>query len=372
MRALLRQLRRLPLPRLLGCLRLAAEITLVAALLGRPAPEPAPRPRQPAFPRYLGTDGNYFGSFPDNPPVLLDTETGALVPCPVAGMGQVGPLGCSPWRDGAGQYHLAGTARESASGSHVLMRCAFPAGRVLDQVKIDVLAFGRPCWFPDGSDRILFAGGDRRLYVCDFGEVRRAGRSNPAQPRALRWEVEPPGVGEVWFHDPCWPGRPALGGRLIVALALAEDPARPDCTSQLWWLQLSVDGDAIVGAERAIVPEAPPRGPRPPQESLPSVGMASDGTPLLAYMAQNRHGGPLEVWVSPISPAAPDHGPRVLHAAGRKLAESCAYVLPAFSADGRWVYAWRWVDGKLRPERLAVPIMGDVPAASRRDESVGE
>src|SRR5262249_52790633 len=161
-------------------------------------------------------------------------------------------------------------------------RFTFPAGRVLNQVKIDLLPSRRPCWFPDGTDRILFAGNDRRLYVFEFPEVRGTGRSDAAPPRALRWEVEPPAAGEVWVGDPCWPGAPALGGRLIVALYRVEDPSRPEWTPHLWWLQLSPDGDAIVGAERVIVPEEPGRGEVPPHELLPSVGTASDGTLLLA------------------------------------------------------------------------------------------
>jgi hypothetical protein len=91
-------------------------------------------------------------------------------------------------------------------------------------------------------------------------------------------------------------------------------------------------------------------------------------------MVEYRSQGPLELSVSPIAPAAPDHGPRVLCSAGLKLAEDWAGVIPAFSADGRWIYAWRWAESnrKLRPERLAVPVMGDGPSASRSNESVGE
>ncbi len=353
--------RGLPVTGLLAFVRLGAGIALVAALLGRSTSEPAVEaaPRQPAHPRYLGTDGDCLDGFPGKPPVLLDTETGALVPCPIAGMGQFGALGCSPWRDGAGRYHFAGVACEKATGSHALVRSTFPAGRVLDQVKIDVLPLRQPCWFPDGSERILFAGTDCRLYVFDFAQVRRAGRSDPAPPRALRWEVEPPGVSEGWIRDPCWPGAPALGGRLIVALNRTEDASRRKWTSQLWWLQLSPECDAIVGAERAIGPEALGSSQVPLQELLPSVGITSDGTPVLAYLAENQYHAPLELRVSPIAPAASDRGPRVLRSEGRKLAEGCASVLPAFSADGRWIYAWRWVERKLRQERLAVPILTD-------------
>jgi hypothetical protein len=241
MRALLRQLHRLPLPPLFASLRLAAEVVLVAALLGRPGPRTPAEPalRQPAHPRYLCTDGNYLGDFPGNPPVLLDTETGTLLPCPVAGMRFVGPLGCSPWRDGAGQYHLAGVGCDAANGRPALVRSTFPAGRVLDRVKTEVVPSRQPCWFPDGSDRVLFAGGDFRLYVFGFPQVRGAGRSEAEPPRPLRWEVEPPGVSEVWVRDPCWPSAPALRGRLIVTLSRIEGAARREWTSHLWWLQLT-------------------------------------------------------------------------------------------------------------------------------------
>jgi hypothetical protein len=351
------------LSRLFGFLRLAAEIALVAALLGRPPSEPTAAPVarqwQPAHPRYLGTDGSYLEGFPGKWPVLLDTETGALVPCPVAGMRSVGPLGCSSWRDDGARYHLAGVGRDGAGGSYALVRRTFPGGRVLDRVKTEVMATRQPCWCPDRSDRIVFAGSDLALYVFDFPGARRSRDADPPAPREIGWQVAKPGAGDVWLRDPCWPSAPALGGRLIVALNCMEDAARRQWNSQLWWLQLSPDGDAIIGAERAIVPEAPAPSALPPQESLPSVGMTSDGTPLLAYMVESRHQGPLELWVRPIAPAAPGRGPRVLGSKGRKLAKGCAPVMPAFSADGRWVYAWRWGDRKLRPERLAVPGMGD-------------
>jgi hypothetical protein len=161
-------------------------------------------------------------------------------------------------------------------------------------------------------------------------------------------------VSEVWVRDPCWPSAPALGGRLIVALSRIEDAARREWTSHLWWLQLSPDADAIVATERAIVPEAPGPSQGQPQEFMPNIGMMADGTPLLAYLAESRYDGPLDLWVRPMAPAAPGRGPHVLGSAGRKLAEGCAGIVPAFSADGRWVYAWRWGDRKLRPDRLAV------------------
>ena len=111
---------------------------------------------------------------------------------------------------------------------------------------------------------------------------------DPAPPRAVRWQVEAPGAGEVWLLDPCWPSAPALGGRLIVSLNCIEDASLRRWRSHPWWLQLSPDGDVIVGAERAIIPDAPGRSQVSPQEFFPSVGMMSDGTLLLAYLAERR------------------------------------------------------------------------------------
>ena len=101
------------------------------------------------------------------------------------------------------------------------MRSTFPAGRAAGRLTLDVLPFGLVCWAPDRSDRILFTGGDHRLYLTDFPEGAGTGRE-PASPRPLRWRTEPPGVGEFRFRNPCWPGKPALGGRLLVALNYRE------------------------------------------------------------------------------------------------------------------------------------------------------
>jgi hypothetical protein len=179
-------------------------------------------------------------------------------------------------------------------------------------------------------------------------------------------------VSEVRLRDPCWPGAPALGGRLVVALCHIEDAAERKWTSRLWWLQLNPDGDAIVGAERAFSAEMPGARQVPAQELLPSVGTATGGTLLLAYLAESRYQGPPDLWVCPIAAGEPGRGPRALRTAGRKLAENCAHVMPAFSADGRWVYAWRWVDRQLRPERLAVPIRADGPPGSQSGAYPGE
>ena len=79
-----------------------------------------------------------------------------------------------------------------------------------------------------------------------------------------------------------------------------------------------------MAAERAIVPDELRTRRTPVAECLPSVGMAHDGTPLLAFLAQDRGATDWELWVMPIAPAGSDRGPQVRASAGRKLAEGCA------------------------------------------------
>src|SRR5262245_55058389 len=87
---------------------------ILAVLFGRSSPDRGQEPaadrasRTPAYPRYVDVGGGWPLEALGDPPQLLDTETGDPAPCPSAGLRYITPLGCSPWRDGAGQYHLVG------------------------------------------------------------------------------------------------------------------------------------------------------------------------------------------------------------------------------------------------------------------------
>src|SRR5262249_16113020 len=131
-------------------------------------------PREPAHPRYLAFDANLIPGDPYASQVL-DTETGAVGVLKIPGSGTFDMLSVSPWRDAAGQRHMVGRWRDATEAGHLgltmtggVARCTFPEGRVLDRVAIEPVLVTPPCWFPDRSDRILFAAGDGRLYLLDF------------------------------------------------------------------------------------------------------------------------------------------------------------------------------------------------------------
>jgi hypothetical protein len=333
-----------------------AGLGLIAVFLGWSYPQPAagPSTRSSAHPRYVSVGPARSRDHKEGVGYLLDTETGTVVPCQIPGMLPASPIGCSPWRDRGDRYHLVGQSLDGPGSAHGLVRSSFPGGRVLDVVALDTAPVGRPCWSPERRERILFACGDSRIYTYDFPAPEDARRSSPGRPRAVRWLAAPVPGGAIRVVEPCWPAVPGLGGRVLAVLFALDAGVARDWNGGLWWLELNVDGDAIVAAERAIVPDGDAAGRADVAERLPAVGTARDGTPMLAYLAQSDGQHDFDLWLTPIMPAAAGAGPRILAAQGRKLSRGCAQVGPAFSPDGRWLYAWRLAEGNYIVERFAV------------------
>ncbi|WP_074317148.1 hypothetical protein [Singulisphaera sp. GP187] len=160
-----------PVPRHFPFLWFVAGIVVVAIVLGRSTEVSGPdrSPRYPAHPRYLGIRASWFSDHPDTPR-LLDTETGLISLDSANGEQGFEDLSCSPWRDGDGRYHMAGRWRDFDSDrsggltrAFGLARSTFPASSSVERVDLEIPIWGRPCWSPDRSDRVLFTGGDGRL-----------------------------------------------------------------------------------------------------------------------------------------------------------------------------------------------------------------
>ena len=322
----------------------------VAILLGRSAPGSATGgfSRRTPAPALVGI--NDCGLPQDHSiPSVLDPETGGMAPCSFPEAQDLQLLGFSPWRDGDGQSqvmalrkHVAGRGGDGddrGDGEFGLTRYTYPAGRILDQVPLDLVPWGQVCWFPDRSDRVLFADGDFTLYCYDFrARPGRGGTATPARLQVVRWECESPGFGRVQIQDPCWPGAPELGGRLIVSAFVGDSPSGPYPGPDLWWLQLDPDRATILAAGPLIVSEGVKPALVQEEQRMPCVQRARDGKLVLAYLGRPGQHAQQELWVAPITFDDSTGAPRVLSSTRRKLAGDCVGVALAFSSDGRTIH----------------------------------
>jgi hypothetical protein len=353
---------------------------VAAILIGRYVPEPGSDPpirlRSPASPRYHQLRGYWVSEF-QHPPRLLDAKTGEVRPLSLSGAESLDFLICSPWQDGHGQFRLVGRWHgRSGVGANTVTRsvglacCTFPEGKILDRVELDAVPMGNPCWYPDGSGRVLYAAGSGQLYQCSFpgqGDESR-GPVPPAMPRPIRWRAEPPGRGVQWIQDLHWPNLRTWENRILVSLSYIErDSVSPATRLRLWWLDLGGDGTEIVAAGRLIPSAETDLSAGRDLERLPTVGPMRQGTAMLAYLARDRSRRTWDLWVTPIASSRVDGRSKAVMLAGRKLAEGCYAMAPAFSDDGRWVYVMRHPGGpEPRLERFQVATTRDLP------EAVGE
>jgi hypothetical protein len=159
----------------------------------------------------------------------------------------------------------------------------------------------------------------------------------------------------VRFKDLCWPGDPAWGGRLLASLWCPKDPSWGDRYLQLWSLRLDPGGTAIVSAEPLV--ELDPQRPLGEwfEQRFPTAGASPDGAKLLAVLLRGCGEFDLDLWVARLDESG-SGGPRVRAQEARKVAERCAAVEPAFSTDGRWVYATVRGDGDTAASLVRFPV----------------
>ena len=179
-------------------------------------------------------------------------------------------------------------------------------------------------------------------------------RAEQAEP--IRWDFPMPGVDSVLLQEPCWPSDPAFGGCLLISVIDGIDLLRPYWRPQVWWIRLDPDGTAVVAAGLMFDPnEGSPRV-NCEEVRFPVVGRA-DGAPFLAYLAREENQAGLALWVTMIGRDTAIDGSKTSTLTCCKLTEGCRPMEPAFSADGRWLYASVWVGrpDKFRLKRFALP-----------------
>ena len=244
----------------------AAVVGLAAVLLGRYGGEPradstVSRPvRFAAVPLHAGLS-NYPVVGDGGTRWLMDRKTGKSFPCAVPGLDRFELLGCSPWCDGAGQYHLALRYKQTeGKGSRLrlvemgLACCTYPERRILNQGPVYPLPLRAVCWLPDRSDTIVYAAAGGPLFRYTFTDLAKS-HATPPEPQPIRWRVASLADRRVFIQDLYWPRNPALGGRLLAALCFCDGSCSSDNPLELWWLQLDPDGQAIVSAGPMVEPE---------------------------------------------------------------------------------------------------------------------
>jgi hypothetical protein len=143
---------------------------------------------------------------------------------------------------------------------------------------------------------------------------------------------------------------------LLASLWCPNDPAWAGRYWQLWSLRLDPTGGTIVEAEPLIDPDLPGAPWAWYEQRLPAAGPSHDGRRCLAFVLRPRASSTSDLWLAPVAGGGAGGCPRVQATAARKLSAECELVEPAFSRDGRWVYATiRGASiGEVRVERFPV------------------
>jgi hypothetical protein len=303
-------------------------------------------------PRYRSYDGYRFPS-EQRTLHLLDRETGVVSTLPMTETGALENVECSPWRDDAGRFRLVGRwihrrggGLQALSLAVGLACCRFPGGKIVDRIPLDPVPTSNPCWYPDGSGRVLFPEGGQ-LYSVTFRGKDTAAGVGPEEDRQVRpvnWSAVPPGCGVDFIRDLHWPSDGTLSLRCLLLASmtvLQRGAPAADRGWRLWWLDLGRDGTEIVAAGQLIAPDPTEPLGRRAEERFPVLGPTRDGKAMLAYLAREHDGTAWELWLTPVALHPAGTARSITSAAGRRVAGDCVAAAPAFSADGQWVYVLR-------------------------------
>jgi hypothetical protein len=278
---------------------------------------------------------------------FLDSETGQMQRMNLPPGNSLFFATSSPWRDTSGQFEVAGLSvewehdrLEALPQRFGLARYRFPAGEKLDQLPLDVVPSGTPCWSPDGDARILYAGTDGRLYQVEFeDDGERSGASDEAvrRSRPIAWRCAAPGDGRIVMKDPIWPADRRLKGRVFVSLSyltrtrgvMGYTPAR------IWWLALDDSGTAIEAAGPLPLWRRPSLENE--DERLPSLAATDDGELVLAYLARRRGRRDYRLRLQTVAVNAETRTLTPTTTGRTTISTPLAAIAPLFSADGQWV-----------------------------------
>ena len=363
---------------LTSLVRLCALLGLVASAsavgVSRAVPKVAAfRPSGP--PQYIGVNGAVFDP-PHTDSYLLDCESGLLNRFdPVPGH-RVEFADSSPWADAPGGELIARLSPRSkecgeACDPSGLARVALAGGAVRREVPGGPVVDGPACWIAGSVSKVVFPGGDGRLYYQELAPTDDEPDRSPAPPKAITWASKRPGQGGVAVFDPVYLTTPGFDGYVLVALNFASSPIPPRLgPTQVWWLRLDPTGTKIVDSGR-VTPDDDP-GIKADEERFPSVGVGPDGGPVLAYLTQSQGTNERRLRVAPLG-RTEGGAPIVRRSEVRDLGDGLTPMAAAFSRNGRSLYAiTRRAEGDgghvrrvLLSDVLGAPARGPMVASGR-------
>ena len=330
----------------------------LAIIVGRLAP-PRRADRYATPTRYAAISGHFFESDRTTTRVL-DKSTGQVQSLALPDGQRLRAVSFSDWVDADGQHELVGTwSKIGGSGEHTvcegtgLARIAFPSGRILDQVNtLAMMPSSPPCWYPGQTARVLYAGGDGRLYQFAFesdDETRHA--EGERSPVPITWGDVPAARGSVWVFDVYWPKDPRFGGRLFASITVDTKP-RAEKTlgpARIWWLQLSADGMQVEAGGPLGVDDSPEDHPL--EQRFARATTLRDGGAALAY--QRRLPGERATEVRVVRLEMDHRGGELALRVGQsvRIAVDCKPVPAEFTPDGNAVFVFF---DRERPDDCAV------------------
>ncbi len=288
----------------------------------------------------------------DHRPCMFDFAKDKVCRLDISKSDYVEVASCSPYRDHLGRFHLVGSwhsivPRAEGLVSFGLARFAVPGGELLDRIEFDSNFTDPPCWAPDTSGQILFAGGNGRLYTHTFSTHMPFRQVNASsQPKKLVWKPAAPKEEHFAISHAFWPNDPRLANIIVVSavdltlmVELANAGRQAEIINKhagLWWLQLNANRDAIERVGNLWKPGS--NASEPADLRFPNVIINAAGELRMVFLRREL-----------------SENARLLLARGRiddrlgipqfdtttvmELAQGCLMSPPGFSNDGRTVFA---------------------------------
>ncbi len=314
-------------------------LTLVAIGLG--LSQQASDVRRPGRSDLVCVNGFYWKEASWSPR-LLDPQNHSLRKLTLPADDRLDMATLSPWVNQENESQLvgrwirrSGQDQDTISQEFGLARYSYPSGRVLDQIPTSIVPISPPCWYPGTESRVLFLAGDAQLYQFCFEDFStKTLGMNSRQPSPIRWEIDPPGEGNVIIHDVCWPNVADWDSRLLVSLSVKQRQGDHMIysPSQIWWLRLSLDGASIVDA-------GPVAGLDSREQTIdlkrPALGQTSDGQLSLAFLGREEPTRNYAIYLVPLEQDSDSGEPKALVHRARMIAETSAILAPVFSEDGK-------------------------------------